>query len=385
MVPPVNTPRPKITLLIPGLGVGGAELQLVHAIPFLVHYYDVHLVLLSDEEALLAQVSLPTDRVSVLKIGRAHIDRSSLWRGIQAAWFVSRTLRRHQIRLLVAHLPLAHWVGRWAAFFSKFSGWTIALVTHHHSIYESPHTLSRKLTWQLLRFSSLMDKETICVSRAVAATLPRVQVATKGRVIYNFVVDDRSSKENPFGRSGFKVVLAGRVEPVKGQTFFLNAITQQLSEEDLVRSSLHIWVLGEGSDLNALQQWVKNQGWSDRVTFLGAVDHAQLLNFLAYADLVVVPSLQEGLGNVAIEAIMLGRNVLASDAGGLPEVVMPGRTGFVFTAGDPRSAADRFRQIVTQGLGVDSEYQRSHYSQNFTVKAHVDGLRECFDSILRHG
>ena len=93
----------------------------------------------------------------------------------------------------------------------------------------------------------------------------------------------------------------------------------------------------------------------DRVTFLGRV--ALPGPVYERAEIVVVPSFGEGFGMVALEAMERGRAVIASDVGGLPEIVAAGETGLVVPCGDPTRLAEAIVELALDparatGLGA---------------------------------
>ena len=76
--------------------------------------------------------------------------------------------------------------------------------------------------------------------------------------------------------------------------------------------------------LKALEKEAKRIGVDDRLRFEGFVAHKQLPALLAHADLLVLPSLYEELGTVLLEAMQAGLPIVASETGGIPEVIEDG-------------------------------------------------------------
>ena len=145
--------------------------------------------------------------------------------------------------------------------------------------------------------------------------------------------------EPPYGRPdllsacGFDpvarlVLVAARLEPVKGVDLAIGALSHLGPEWALV-------VFGEGSRRQELEAQVAACGLSERVRLLGFRPDAR--RFFAAADVVLIPSRQESIGLVAIEAMALGSRLVATAVGGMPETVGP--AGLLATPGDPAALA----------------------------------------------
>jgi L-malate glycosyltransferase len=91
-------------------------------------------------------------------------------------------------------------------------------------------------------------------------------------------------------------------------------------------------MVGDGPDRGAAEAEARTLGIDDRVFFLGKIDTVAPL--LAGADLFLLPSDKESFGLSALEALASGVPVIGTRAGGLPEVVRHGETGFLFDVGD---------------------------------------------------
>jgi glycosyltransferase involved in cell wall biosynthesis len=138
----------------------------------------------------------------------------------------------------------------------------------------------------------------------------------------------------PYAGTEPRLLCIGRLIPVKGHLVLLRALAQARGRVP----DLALDVAGQGPLEPALRAYAKELGLSDAVRFLGFVSPIQAA--IAGAAAVVVPSLGEGFGMVALEAMERGRPVIASDVGGLPEIVADGDTGFVVPAGDAEALAE---------------------------------------------
>lgn len=91
-------------------------------------------------------------------------------------------------------------------------------------------------------------------------------------------------------------------------------------------------LVGEGTDLPKICNKVKELGLQDRVTFLGKQD--EVAQIISLADIMLLPSEKESFGLVALEAMACGVPTVASNAGGIPELITHGRTGYLAPVGD---------------------------------------------------
>lgn len=110
--------------------------------------------------------------------------------------------------------------------------------------------------------------------------------------------------------------------------------------------------VGEGPELSKVLCKVKELGLQERVTFCGKQDDvAQLLSL---ADLMLLPSEKESFGLVALEAMACGVPTIASNAGGIPELITHGETGYLADIGDVEQMASYARMLLTD----NDAYQR---------------------------
>ena len=131
----------------------------------------------------------------------------------------------------------------------------------------------------------------------------------------------------------FVIGAVGRLMPVKGVEIFLQAARML---KDRGRSAKFL-VAGDGPLASALQSLAREIGLADDVRFLGhRKDSHDILGLL---DLFVLPSLSEGIPLVLLEALALSRPVVATNVGGIPEVVEDGRSGVLVPAGRPDELA----------------------------------------------
>jgi glycosyltransferase involved in cell wall biosynthesis len=142
-----------------------------------------------------------------------------------------------------------------------------------------------------------------------------------------------------------RLLCVGRLIPIKGHLVLLRALAQARSRVPGVTLA----VAGRGPLEPALKAYARELGLEGAVDFLGFVTPVQ--KAIEDAAIVVVPSLGEGFGMVALEAMERARPVIASAVGGLPEIVVDGETGIVVPPGDADALAEA---IVTLAGDLDT-------------------------------
>jgi glycosyltransferase involved in cell wall biosynthesis len=121
------------------------------------------------------------------------------------------------------------------------------------------------------------------------------------------------------------------------------------------------------------------------VGFLGRLDRARIPQYFAACDALVLGSLTEGSGNVALEAMACGRPVVATDSGGPPEYVSDGETGFVVPVGDVPAMADRVRRLLDEpGLAEAlGRAGRSRMVERFSYARMIGDITSLYEQVTR--
>jgi N-acetyl-alpha-D-glucosaminyl L-malate synthase BshA len=107
-------------------------------------------------------------------------------------------------------------------------------------------------------------------------------------------------------------------------------------------------LIGDGPERGHGERLVATLGLQDHVRFLG--EQSDLVAFLQQSDLFLLPSENESFGLAALEAMACGVPVVASDVGGIPEVVVHGETGYLAAVGDVAGMADYARRLLADDL-----------------------------------
>lgn len=141
-------------------------------------------------------------------------------------------------------------------------------------------------------------------------------------------------------------------------------------------------LIGEGPELGATVNRVRELGLQDRVSFLGKRD--EVAELLSVADVMLLPSEKESFGLVALEAMACGVPTVGSRAGGIPEVVIHGETGFLAEVGDTESMArECIRLLVDPELySRISEACTARAKHTFCSEASVERYEDIYYRIM---
>lgn len=168
-------------------------------------------------------------------------------------------------------------------------------------------------------------------------------------VVYNGVdfpkkrTSNSAPKEIP---NDFRIGIVGRLREEKGHEFLLKSLYKLKNE--LMQQNWICYVFGEGSLKDKLVKLASDLHLEDRIIFKGFIKNKE--EIYENIDLVIVPSLNESLSYVAIEALAYSKPVIATNVGGLPEVIIDGKTGILVEYGDENELANKIKIIMNEKL-----------------------------------
>ncbi|MFZ0735399.1 MAG: glycosyltransferase family 4 protein [Candidatus Sulfotelmatobacter sp.] len=164
----------------------------------------------------------------------------------------------------------------------------------------------------------------------------KVMVARLGVQVPEIVSQWRTPNSEPF-----TILAVGRLHEVKDHAFLVRACAR-LRELDL---GFECYIAGEGPERRRLEYLIQKYELENCVTLLGHVAREQMNSLYDRADVVVLTSRSEGIPLVLMEAMARGRVVLAPAITGIPELVIPGKTGFLYESASMDDFVDRLRFV----------------------------------------
>jgi glycosyltransferase involved in cell wall biosynthesis len=305
-------------------GISGSEAHLLQLLPDLRERgWDVRFLMLHEDEPgawefarELEARGVPLDDIEL----RADVDPLAFGE-------VVKYLSRQRPRVLHTHLVHADVYGQLAG-----------------TITRVPFRLSTKHGFNEFRegrFFGVADRTVgslahvhIAISQGLAQYLAETEGFDEDAFeIVHYGISARDTVR-PYEGTGPRLLCVGRLIPIKGHLVLLRALAQARPRVP----GLTLDVAGRGPLEPALRAYVRELGIEDAVRFLGFVSPVQ--KAVEQAAIVVVPSLGEGFGMVALEAMERGRPVIASAVGGLPEIVVHEETGLVVEPGSAEAFAE---------------------------------------------
>jgi len=280
---------------------------------------------------------------------------------------------------------------------ARLSGVRTVFATVHQP--GRPYGLKAKL---FLRLGAYLSTAFFCVSKSVEKSWfgdsgvlnpQNVNRKPKHFTIYNAVdvsaithTDGSVNLDHlrmNLGLDGCPVVgIVGRLRKEKGHAILLDAMVE------VVRNipDAKLLVVGDGPDRNQLIERSKKLGIADHILWLGIKNSGEVFQLYGIMDVVVVPSLFEGFGLTAAEAMAAGVPVVASDVDGLSEVVENGQTGYLVPVGDSSAMAKRLVELLSNQskAQVMGEAGRQRVIQHFSLERFTEATLAVYRYFSKH-
>jgi teichuronic acid biosynthesis glycosyltransferase TuaC len=179
--------------------------------------------------------------------------------------------------------------------------------------------------------------------------------------------------------TGKMILFVGNLLPVKGVHFLLQAFKGS-GAADL---GSRLVLVGDGPLRAALEKQADELGIGGQVDFAGRRPHDEIPVWIAAADVVVLTSLSEGLPSILLETMGSGRPMVATDVGGIAEVLRDGETGLIARPKDTDHIAECIRRILVEdGLAERMGERALLLSRELTWEQNAKNTLECYRQVL---
>jgi len=255
------------------------------------------------------------------------------------------------------------------------------------SFYGASFSLVKKFPFvrRCLRFFIKNADAVIAISSYTADRVREIEDRPITIVPYGATVSPLMSIKRD--EDGHTIISVGRLIERKGFPFLLRAMPKVLEKIPDAKCA----IIGGGPFLDDLQRLAKNLGIEDHVEIPGKVTQKGLENYFENANLFVLPSIidsrgdTEGLGVVIIEAMNYMVPAVASDVGGIRDIVIHEKTGLLVPEKDPKALADAIVRIFNDRTLAKklTENATTHTNEHFTWDAVTDGIDGVYRSMFK--
>jgi glycosyltransferase involved in cell wall biosynthesis len=292
---------------------------------------------------------------------------------LMAAWHLGRYLRRQRVELLHMHTPHAHTIGLLAG---KLAPHVRLVVSRRSDFAPARNWLSRcKYAHPGVQYVAVSDAvRHVLITSGVPAQ--RVQTIYSGIDLHRFAEIQAAPALFPAGTRIIGTV--GHLAGQKGHRYLLEAIALLIRDEP----RLGIVIAGDGALRATLEAQAVALGITDHVCFTGF--RHDILALMQSFEIFVFSSYFEGLGTAILDAMALGKPVVATRAGGIPEAVQDGITGLLVPPRDPQALADAVRYLLCHPEHVQAfgRAGRQRVQHAFTVEQMVCRTLKVYERVL---
>lgn len=261
--------------------------------------------------------------------------RNSLFFAEELSKIFLRLIREKQIEFDIIH---SHFIWPFGYIGNKISreyGVPHVITAHGYDIYRLPF-LNNRWKNRIIEVLNLADFITT-VSQANVSLLEELKIRTPFTIIPNgydgsiFFPRNRADCRKIVGiDSNMKMILTiGSLEPVKGHTRLISAIGE-LSKK---RDDVICMIIGKGTLEKKIRKQIKNLGLEHQIKLVGWRPHPEIPYWIGACDVFALSSLSEGNPSVVFESLACGRPVVATAVGGIPQVIVDERYGYLCHTG----------------------------------------------------
>jgi glycosyltransferase involved in cell wall biosynthesis len=319
------------------------------------------------------------------------VRRISPWNDLKAFVLIWSLIRRYKPHIVHTHTSKAGALGRVAAWLASVP----ALIhkPHGHVFYGHFSPGLSRLFLLLEKLLGGITDHVIALSPMEARdylslrvlTVDKVSIIHSGVDVHRFIegAKHRTRKRKELGIPADSLVVGyvGWLIPIKGVTYLLDAMAEVVQRHP---NSL-LLLVGKGDEKGEeeikLKEQVENLGLDDNVRFLGW--RPDVDKIMGCFDIFVLPSLNEGMGRVLVEAMSAGLPIVASRVGGIPDLVKHGENGLLV----PPANAGALEQAISNLLSDKERRKRMGETgktmcRPYSVEAMVDKIHKLYSRLL---
>jgi glycosyltransferase involved in cell wall biosynthesis len=292
-------------------------------------------------------------------------------------------MKKKQIHVVRTHRYRSNLYGRLAAFLAGVP----VIIASVHDNYRTDKRPKRRIMNRIL--AKITDK-IVAVSEDVKEDIIRydsidpskIEVIPNGIDVERFNPEKNTTdirKEFSLEEDDIVIGFIGRIVPAKGLEYLLNALPY-LNEEF---KNIKLLIVGEGSLVEELKKRAKKNNIFDNILFIGR--RRDIPEILACINIFVMPSIAEGLPNALLEAMAMGKPIVTTEVGGIPEIVKNGFNGLLVPPRDTVSLSKAIKELISndQLAAKLGQAARDLVRDNLSIKAIAQKWQSIYLSILK--
>jgi len=313
---------------------------------------------------------------------------------IKALRYVLVMILRHNIEIIICQGPLEGIISIIGKNIAKLFGKRVKVVQEVHGDWENAYTLYWKISFSPIRmFINLVIKALLILLiknadaiRTITSFIRnKIQKYAKHKYVIQFPgyidIDYFLKEEQNLQKKETKTILfIGALHYLKGVHHLLEAIPRIKS---MGIQKIQVIIVGNGPYHSVLRELSLKLNIEEDVLFIGRKTQLEVKKYILQSDVIVLPSLSEGLGRVLIEAMACGKPVVASRIGGIPEIIKENYNGFLFQPGNVGELASKIYKVLenpklSKKLGKNGR----DFAQNFfSVEKYINGYKTLIDHL----
>ncbi|CAB1063583.1 hypothetical protein D1BOALGB6SA_8366 [Olavius sp. associated proteobacterium Delta 1] len=386
----------KILHIITRLDMGGSAQNTLLTCHKLARKYEIVLVhglsqesnmTDSESEAVVRQIN--DARVNGVKIVQipSLLRRISLVNDIRALYGLVRILKTEKPDVVHTHTSKAGILGRMAAKIARIP--LIVHTPHGHVFFGHFGPILSRVFLGVERLFGILTDRVIALSDGERSDYLDRNVYPEDKLVQiHSGVDIEKFKQSPVSavekkrslgldQNGLVVGFCGWLLPIKGPMHLLKAMDEIWHDyEDIV-----LVFIGKGDlDVDLRTAALKSSA-NGRVNFLGWRDDVD--EIMPIFDIFVLPSLNEGMGRVLVEAMAAGKPVVASNVGGIPDLVQHDYNGLLVAPGDEKALAAGIKQLINDPNKIKVMGQRgTELCNQFSAEAMIRKIDHLYEQLL---
>ena len=301
---------------------------------------------------------------------------------------IYRLIRRIRPHIVHTHTSKAGLLGRLASFLARVP---IIIHTPHGHVFHSYYgpVMTKVFVFAEKILSFITDKITALTNRERDEHLEEgIASIEKYVVIHSGVMLDRlmnmsvdaGAVRGEFGiaQDSNVIGVVGRLVPIKGHKYLVSAAKRIIKE---FRNTVFVFV-GDGYLSSRLERQAESVGVRKNIIFTGwRKDAVEILDLF---DILVLPSLNEGMGKVLVEGMALGKPIIASNVGGIIDLVRNGENGILVPPGDSDALGEAILQLLkdknlSEKLGKNG---KAMVYPEFDASVMVKQIEDLYESLL---